>query len=122
MYQKMMEDMSKNVEAMFDTAKFEEAMKPVTQMAELNKKTMETLAAKQAELVKELFEGSVAQAKALTSTSDLSSAMTAQKTYLEGVQAKLVSAAQDTQEVLTTARDEAAEQVKSVMETASKVH
>ncbi|MGB0957524.1 MAG: phasin family protein [Litorivicinus sp.] len=122
MYQKMMETMSKNVESMFDTAKFEEAMKPMTQIVELNKKTLETLATKQADLVKELFDGSVAQAKELTATTDLSSALASQKTYLEGVQEKLVSAARDTQDVLTVARDEAAEQVKTAVEGAAKFH
>ncbi|WP_170272622.1 phasin family protein [Litorivicinus lipolyticus] len=112
--------MSKNVESMFDTAKYEDAMKPMAQMVELNKKMLETLATKQADLVKELFEGSVAQAKELTATSDLSSALASQKNYLEGVQEKLVSAARDTQDVLTVARDEATAQVQTAVEGASK--
>ena len=58
MYQNLMDTMSKNVEAMFDTAKMEEAMKPVTDMIELNKKTLETLTEKQTALVKSLFDGS----------------------------------------------------------------
>ena len=57
MYQNLMDTMSKNVEAMFDTAKMEEAMKPVTDMIELNKKTLETLTEKQTALVKSLFDG-----------------------------------------------------------------
>jgi phasin family protein len=120
MYQNLMETMSKNVEAMFDTAKMEEAMKPVTDMIELNKKTLETLTEKQTALVKSLFDGSVAQAKELSATTDLSSAMASQKTYLEGVQKQLVEAAQDTQAVLVGARDEAAEAVKTAVESAPK--
>ena len=120
MYQNLMDTMSKNVEAMFDTAKMEEAMKPVTDMIELNKKTLETLTEKQTALVKSLFDGSVAQAKELTATTDLSSAMASQKTYLEGVQKQLVEAAQDTQVVLVGARDEAAEAVKTAVESAPK--
>ena len=120
MYQNLMDTMSKNVEAMFDTAKMEEAMKPVTDMIELNKKTIETLTEKQTALVKSLFDGSVAQAKELSSTTDLSSAMASQKTYLEGVQKQLVEAAQDTQAVLIGARDEAAEAVKTAVESAPK--
>ena len=120
MYQNLMDTMSKNVEAMFDTAKMEEAMKPVTDMIELNKKTLETLAEKQTALVKSLFDGSVAQAKELSATTDLSSAMASQKTYLEGVQKQLVEAAQDTQAVLVGARDEAAEAVKTAVESAPK--
>ena len=120
MYQNLMDTMSKNVEAMFDTAKMEEAMKPVTDMIELNKKTLETLTEKQTALVKSLFDGSVAQAKELSSTTDLSSAMASQKTYLEGVQKQLVEAAQDTQAVLVGARDEAAEAVKTAVESAPK--
>ena len=120
MYQNLMDTMSKNVEAMFDTAKMEEAMKPVTDMIELNKKTLETLAEKQTALVKSLFDGSVAQAKELSATTDLSSAMASQKTYLEGVQKQLVEAAQDTQAVLIGARDEAAEAVKTAVESAPK--
>ena len=120
MYQNLMDTMSKNVEAMFDTAKMEEAMKPVTDMIELNKKTLETLTEKQTALVKSLFDGSVAQAKELTATTDLSSAMASQKTYLEGVQKQLVEAAQDTQAVLVGARDEAAEAVKTAVESAPK--
>lgn len=120
MYQNLMDTMSKNVEAMFDTAKMEEAMKPVTDMIELNKKTLETLTEKQTALVKSLFDGSVAQAKELSATTDLSSAMASQKTYLEGVQKQLVEAAQDTQAVLIGARDEAAEAVKTAVESAPK--
>ena len=120
MYQNLMDTMSKNVEAMFDTAKMEEAMKPVTDMIEMNKKTLETLTEKQTALVKSLFDGSVAQAKELSSTTDLSSAMASQKTYLEGVQKQLVEAAQDTQAVLIGARDEAAEAVKTAVESAPK--
>ena len=120
MYQNLMDTMSKNVEAMFDTAKMEEAMKPVTDMIELNKKTLETLAEKQTALVKSLFDGSVAQAKELSATTDLSSAMASQKTYLEGVQKQLVEAAQNTQAVLVGARDEAAEAVKTAVESAPK--
>ena len=120
MYQNLMDTMSKNVEAMFDTAKMEEAMKPVTDMIELNKKTLETLTEKQTALVKSLFDGSVAQAKELSATTDLSSAMASQKTYLEGVQKQLVEAAQDTQAVLISARDEAAEAVKTAVESAPK--
>ena len=120
MYQNLMDTMSKNVEAMFDTAKMEEAMKPVTDMIELNKKTLETLTEKQTALVKSLFDGSVAQAKELSCTTDLSSAMASQKTYLEGVQKQLVEAAQDTQAVLVGARDEAAEAVKTAVESAPK--
>lgn len=122
MYQKMMETMSKNVEAMFDTAKFEEAMKPITDMVELNKKTLEKLAEHQTSLVKAMFDESVAQAKELTATTDLSSAMASQKTYLEGVQKQLVEAAQETQSVLMGARDEATETVKTAMESAAKFH
>ena len=120
MYQNLMDTMSKNVEAMFDTAKMEEAMKPITDMIELNKKTLETLTEKQTALVKSLFDGSVAQAKELSATTDLSSAMASQKTYLEGVQKQLVEAAQDTQAVLVGARDEAAEAVKTAVESAPK--
>ena len=120
MYQNLMDTMSKNVEAMFDTAKREEAMKPITDMIELNKKTLETLAEKQTALVKSLFDGSVAQAKELSATTDLSSAMASQKTYLEGVQKQLVEAAQNTQAVLVGARDEAAEAVKTAVESAPK--
>ena len=120
MYQNLMDTMSKNVEAMFDTAKMEEAMKPVTDMIELNKKTLETLTEKQTALVKSLFDGSVAQAKELSSTTDLSSAMASQKTYLEGVQKQSVEAAQDTHAVLIGARDEAAEAVKTAVESAPK--
>ena len=46
--------------------------------------------------------------------------MASQKTYLEGVQKQLVEAAQDTQAVLIGARDEAAEAVKTAVESAPK--
>lgn len=122
MYQKMMETMTKNVESMFDTAKFEDALKPVTEMVELNKKTLEKLAEHQTALVKSMFDGSVAQVKELTATTDLSTAMASQKSYLEGVQKQLVEAAQEQQSVLLAARDEAAEAVKTAMEGAAKFH
>lgn len=122
MYQKMMETMTKNVESMFDATKFEDALKPVTEMVELNKKTMEKLAEHQTALVKSMFDNSVAQAKELSATTDLSAAMSSQKSYLEGVQKQLVEAAQEQQTVLMSARDEAAEAVKTAVEGAAKFH
>jgi Phasin protein. len=68
----------------------------------------------------ELVEGAMEQAKALSSEKDMASAVESQKSYLQGLQARLIDAAKSSQETLVKSRDEASNIVKGAMESVTK--
>ena len=120
MYAKMIEDMQANMKQAFDMKSYETAMKPMTDLFEINKATVEALAERQTALVKELAEGAMEQAKALSAEKDLAAVVESQKSYLQGLQARLIDAAKASQETLVKSRDEATNVVKGAIETATK--
>lgn len=120
MYAKMIEDMQANMKQAFDMKSYETAMKPMTDLFEINKATVEALAEQQTALVKELAEGAMEQAKALSAEKDLAAVAESQKSYLQGLQARLIDAAKASQETLVKSRDEATNVVKGAIETATK--
>ncbi len=120
MYAKMIEDMQNNMKQAFDMKSYETAMKPMTDLFEVNKATVEALVEQQTALVKELVEGAMEQAKALSSQKDMAAAVEAQKSYLQGLQARLIDAAKVSQETLVKSRDEASNIVKGAIESATK--
>ena len=83
MYAKMIEDMQANMKQAFDMKSYETAMKPMTDLFEINKATVEALAEQQTALVKELAEGAMEQAKALSAEKDLAAVVESQKSYLQ---------------------------------------
>ncbi len=120
MYAKMIEDMQNNMKQAFDMKSYETAMKPMTDLFEVNKATVEALVEQQTALVKELVEGAMEQAKALSSQKDMAAAVETQKSYLQGLQARLIDAAKVSQETLVKSRDEASNIVKGAIESATK--
>ena len=120
MYAKMIEDMQANMKQAFDMKSYETAMKPMTHLFEINKATVEALAEQQTALVKELAEGAMEQAKALSAEKDLAAVVESQKSYLQWLQARLIDAAKVSQETLVKSRDEATNVVKGAIETATK--
>ena len=120
MYAKMIEDMQANMKQAFDVKSYEVAMKPMTDLFEINKATVEALAEQQTALVKELVEGAMEQAKALSTEKDMAAVVESQKSYLQGLQARLIDAAKASQETLVKSRDEATNIVKGAIETATK--
>ena len=61
MYAKLIEDMQANMKQAFDVKSYEVSMKPMTDLFEVNKVTVEALAEQQTSLVKELVEGGMEQ-------------------------------------------------------------
>ncbi|HBX26433.1 MAG TPA: hypothetical protein DEF72_03265 [Gammaproteobacteria bacterium] len=120
MYAKMIEDMQANMKKAFDVKSYEDAMKPMADLFEVNKATVETLTEQQTSLFKHLIEGAMEQAKALTVEKDLAAAVESQKAYLQGLQEQFIDAAKASQETLIKSRDQASGIVKSVIETATK--
>ena len=120
MYAKIIEDIQANMKQAFDMRSYETAMKPMTDLFEINKAAVEALAEQQAELVKEVAESAMEQAKALSAEKDLAAVVESQKSYLQGLQARLIEAAKVSQETLAKSRDEATNVVKGAIETATK--
>jgi phasin family protein len=120
MYAKIFEDMQANMKQAFDAKSYDAAIKPMTDLFEVNKATVETLAEQQAALAKELVEGAMEQAKALSGEKDMAAVVESQKSYLQGLQARLIDAAKASQETLAKSREEATVIVKDVIETVTK--
>ena len=89
------------------TKQMQDSFKPMTELLEINVKTIEALAQKQAEF----FTTAVSQSKeftqSLTGQKDLQAVFQAQKEYSEEFQSKLVEASKDAFSVLTEAQDKA---------------
>ncbi|WP_432694974.1 phasin family protein [Marinobacterium sp. YM272] len=81
-------------------------MKPVMDMAEINKKTTEALISLQSQYVSDFVNSSLTQMKALTETKEPKAAFEAQVKYLKDVEAKLTDVAEKEMAALTTAREE----------------
>ena len=120
MYAKMIEDMQESMKQAFDVKSYEIVMKPMTDLFEVNKSTIETLAEQQTVLAKELVKGAMEQAKALSAEKDMATVVESQKSYLQGLQTRLIDAAKASQETLVKSRDEATNIVKGAIETATK--
>ena len=120
MYAKMIEDMQESMKQAFDVKSYEIVMKPMTDLFEVNKSTVETLAEQQTVLAQELVKGAMEQAKALSAEKDMATVVESQKSYLQGLQTRLIDAAKASQETLVKSRDEATNIVKGAIETATK--
>ena len=120
MYAKIIEDMQANMKHALDVKSYEVAMKPMADLFEVNKATVEALAEQQTALVKELVDGAMEQAKALSTEKDMAAVVESQKAYLQGLQTRLIDAAKASQETLVKNRDEATNIVKGAIETATK--
>jgi phasin family protein len=120
MYAKMIEDMQANMKQALDMKAYETALKPMTDLFEINKAAIEALAEQQTALGKELAEGAMEQAKALSGEKDLVAVVESQKSYLQELQARFIDVAKVSQEILVKSRVEATSIVKGAMETATK--
>jgi len=95
-------------------------MKPVMDMAEINKKTTETLISLQSQYVSEFVNASLAQMKTLTEAKEPKAAFEAQVKYLKDIEAKMTEVAEKEVAALTSAREELTEIVeKSLGEVSS---
>ena len=75
-------------------------------IGELNMRTFEQLAAKQAKVVNDCMESSAKQVEVLTSAKDYNEAMAAQSELLKGCNEKFLANLRETAEMMTEVRDE----------------
>ncbi len=79
-------------------------MKPVMDMAEINKKTTEKLIALQSQYVTDFVNSSLTQMKTLTETKEPKAALEAQVKYLKDVETKLTEVAEKEMAALSEAK------------------
>ncbi|WP_075188086.1 phasin family protein [Teredinibacter haidensis] len=89
------------------------AFKPMNELLSLNTKVLEELAEKQKTLVTDMVNDSMAFAKEIGSQKDFSGVFQTQKSYVEGVQDKWVSASTEMYELFTSTQEKAGEVIKS---------
>ena len=94
------------------TKQMQDSFKPMTALLEINVKTIEVLAQKQAEFFTATVNQSKAFTESLTGQKDLQGVIQAQKEYGEEFQSKLVEASKDAFSVVTEAQDKATAIVK----------
>lgn len=112
---------------MFDqiTEQFQKSMKPMSELAAINVKATEQLMQQQTSLFTGMMNDGMTFAQGLSGQKDVAAVMEAQKSYAEGVQEKVVSAAKDAYAVITETQEKASEVLKGAFaeakETASAV-
>ena len=84
----------------------QEKMQPAIDVAEVNKKALETLFSLQSEYVTDFVDSSVAQLKALTEVKEAKDAIELQVEYFKNLEAKMTSVAEKELAALTTAKEE----------------
>ncbi len=99
---------------MFDqiTEQFQKTMKPVSELAAINVKATEQLMQQQTNLFTGMMNDGMSFAQNLSGQKDVAAAMEAQKSFTEGTQEKLVSAAKDAYAVITETQEKASEVLK----------
>ena len=108
----MYEDMMKDVQ---------NKMKPVTDMAEINKSTAEKLIALQTEYVTDLFNSGLAQMKALSEVKEPKAAIELQVKYFKDLEAKLTNVAEKEIATLTAAKEQLTDLVEKGVSEMSEV-
>ncbi len=108
----MYEDMMKDVQ---------NKMKPVTDMAEINKSTAEKLISLQTEYVTDLFNSGLAQMKALSEVKEPKAAIELQVKYFKDLEAKLTNVAEKEIATLTSAKEQLTELVEKGVSEMSEV-
>lgn len=83
-----------------------EKMAPVVEMAEINKKTAETLISLQSDYFSDFVNSSLAQVKALTEVKDPKEAFDLQVKYFKELEGKMTGIAEKEMAALTQAKDE----------------
>ncbi len=93
----------------------QQSIKPVTEIASINVKALETLAEKQGEFFKYLLDSSASFAETAKPGSDINGIVDAQKAYAEELQKRIVAAAEEAYGVITSAQEKSGEILKSVV-------
>ena len=96
------------------------ATKPMTDLFALNSKTIESLTEKQTGLVSEILNHNMSFAKNIAAQKDITSIYETQKSYVEGIQEKMVAATKDTYSIISTAQEEATSLVQGAVKETQK--
>jgi len=99
------------IDKMFEQA--QNSMKPMNELVALNTKVFGEVAEKQKTFLNDLMTDGMAFAKELSVQKDFSGVYQTQKTYLEGLQEKFVSASTETYELFTSTQEKAGEVIKA---------
>ena len=102
MYEDLMKDM-------------QDKMKPVTEMAEINKTTAEKLISLQSEYMTELFNTGIAQMKALSDIKEPKTALEMQMKFFKDMEAKMTNTAEQEIAALASAKEKLSEIVEKSM-------
>ena len=78
----------------------------VKRISEMNMRTFEQLAGKQAEMMNDCLESSAKQYEVLTTAKDYKAALAAQGELLKGVNEKYMANVRETAEIMTAVREE----------------
>lgn len=78
----------------------------VKRISEMNMRTFEQLAGKQAEMMNDCLESSAKQYEVLTTAKDYKTALAAQGELLKGVNEKYMANVRETAEIMTAVREE----------------
>ncbi len=84
-------------------------------LGELNLRTFEQMAAKQAEIVNACLESSAKQYEVLTTAKDYKDAMNAQSALVKGCNEKFLANLRETAEMMTAVRNELSEMVEEAV-------
>jgi phasin family protein len=105
---------------MFDqmNEQIQKSMKPVTELASFNAKALEQLASQQNALFSTLLNDGVSFSQGLSEQKDVNTLVEAQKAYVEGIQEKVVAAAKEAYDVISSAQEKAGEVLKTAVEEA----
>lgn len=101
------------------TEQFQSAMKPANSLLAMNIQTFEKLTQHNTALVSGLVNDTMSYTKTLSSHKDLNSYMEANKSFAEGMQEKLTTAAKDAYGILSEAQEQAAETWKEMFSQAT---
>lgn len=77
------------------------ALKPLNGLVEINRNTVEKLIGQQTDLITSILKGSVAQAKVLSSATDIKESIEAQKLFNSVLTEKVSNAAKESQAIVT---------------------
>jgi phasin family protein len=89
-------------------------------IGELNMRTFEQLAAKQAEVLNDCLESSAKQYEVLSTAKDYKEAVAAQSELLKGCNEKFLANVRETTEMMTSVRDELAELMEDAVKYTSE--
>lgn len=89
------------------------ALKPMSDLMALNSKILQEAAEKQKDFFTDMVNESMSYARELGSQKDFSGVYQVQKSYMEGVQERILNASTDAYEFFTSVQERAGDVVKS---------